>query len=61
MENIVSQTLADIGIALREHGVEMDSWRSDAIEAVLVLALSRAFQEGRCAGLKEVYALFEPR
>jgi len=54
MENIVNQTLAEIGTALRDHGVDMDSWRTDAIHKILILALNRAFQEGRSAGLREV-------
>lgn len=60
MENIVDQTLAEIGTALRDHGVEMDSWRTDAIHKILILALNRAFQEGRSAGLNEVMHLFVP-
>ena len=59
MENIVNQTLAEISTAMRDHGVEMDSWRADAIHKILILALNRAFQEGRGAGLKEVMGLFE--
>lgn len=54
MENIVNQTLAEIGTSLRDHGVDMDSWRTDAIHKILILALNRAFQEGRSAGLQEV-------
>ena len=61
MENIVNQTLAEISAALLDHGVEMDSWRSDAVHKILILSLGRAFQEGRAAGLKEVMHLFEPR
>lgn len=61
MENIVEQTLEEISTSMRDHGVEMDSWRTDAIHKILILALNRAFQEGRSAGLKEVMNLFEPR
>jgi hypothetical protein len=57
MENIVTQTLAEIATALLDHGVEMDSWRTDAIHKILILALGQAFQEGRSAGLKEVIYL----
>ena len=60
MENIVSQTLAEITTAMLDTGVEMDSWRTDAIHKILILALNRAFQEGRSAGLREVMALFVP-
>lgn len=60
MENIVNQTLAEIGTALRDSGVEMDSWRTDAIHKILILSLNRAFQEGRSAGLGEVMRLFVP-
>jgi len=60
MENIVSQTLEEIRTAMLDHGVDMDSWRSDAIHKILILSLNRAFQEGRSAGLKEVMRLFVP-
>ena len=60
MENIVTQTLAEITTAMLDHGVEMDSWRTDAIHKILILALNRGFQEGRSAGLQEVMRLFVP-
>ena len=60
MENIVIQTLEEIRTAMLDHGVDMDSWRTDAVHKILVLALNRAFQEGRSAGLKEVMTLFVP-
>jgi len=60
MENIVTQTLAEISTAMLDHGVDMDSWRSDAVHKILILAINRAFQEGRSAGLKEVMGLFAP-
>lgn len=60
MENIVTETLAEIRTAMLDHGVEMDSWRTDAIHKILILALNRAFQEGRSEGLKEVLRIFVP-
>jgi len=60
MENIVTETLAEIRTAMLDHGVDMDTWRTDAIHKILLLALNRAFQEGRSAGLKEVMGLFAP-
>jgi hypothetical protein len=59
MENIVIQTLGEISTVLLDSGVEMDSWRSDAIHKILVLAFNRCFQEGRSAGLRDVLALLE--
>ena len=59
MENIVIQTLEEIRTAMLDHGVEMDSWRTDAVHKILILAFNRAFQEGRSAGLKEVMRLFD--
>ena len=61
MENIVTQALAEITTAMLDHGVDMDSWRSDAVHKILILAFNRAFQEGRSAGLKEVMGLFAHR
>ena len=58
LENIVNETLGEIRAAMVDHGVKMDSWRTDAIHKILILALNRAFQEGRSAGLKEVMGLF---
>ena len=46
MENIVTQTLAEIEKALLDHGVVMDSWRSDAIQLILVLAFNQNFMNG---------------
>jgi DNA-binding SARP family transcriptional activator len=60
MDNIVIQTLGEISTVLVDSGVEMDSWRSDAIHKILLLAFNRSFQEGRSAGLKEVMTLFVP-
>ncbi len=60
MENIVNKTLGEIRAAMVDHGVEMDSWRTDAIHKILILALNRSFQEGRRAGLQEVLGLFAP-
>jgi DNA-binding SARP family transcriptional activator len=60
MENIVIQTLGEISTVLVDSGVEMDSWRSDAVHKILLLAFNRVFQEGRSAGLKEVMGLFAP-
>jgi len=54
MENIVTQALGEISTVLVDSGVEMDSWRSDAIHKILLLAFNRCFQEGRRAGLTEV-------
>jgi hypothetical protein len=58
MENVVNETLAEIRTAMLDHGVDMDTWRTDAIHKILILALNRAFQEGRSAGLREVMGLF---
>lgn len=60
MQNLVNQTLEEISTVLVDSGVEMDSWRTDAIHKILILALNRAFQEGRSAGLTEVMRLLVP-
>jgi len=61
MENIVAKTLEEIRTAMLDSGVEMDSWRTDAIHKILILAFNRAFQEGRSTGLTEVLGRLEGR
>jgi len=60
MEDIVDKTALEIKIELEYLGIRLGTWEQDAIQKILVLALNRAFQEGRSAGLKEVMGLFAP-
>ena len=60
MDNIVKDALQKISIVLADSGVEMDTWRTDAINMILVLEFNRSFQEGRRQGLKEAIGLFNP-